>query len=74
MDPKQLDDLLAVLRKHGVASAEVPLPPASYNLGTLRVVFGPDTGPMPGVAPEPGGWKSPQNLDRDPLEGEASVP
>ncbi len=73
LTPQDLDATLAVLRKHGVASAEVPL---NAYAAPLRVVFSPDA---PEAAPTgdeltPGGWKSPQRLDQDPLDAERSVP
>lgn len=60
MSPADLDQLLAVLRKHCIMSADVPL--AS---GTLRVVFGPEAmPPLPDGDPvTPGGWKGPDRLD-----------
>lgn len=58
MTPELLDQLLTVLRKQGVQSAEV------LTDGSLRVVFEPgNPGPLPGDAPTPGGWKSPDRLD-----------
>lgn len=69
MTASNLDSILAVLRKHGVASAEVPV-----DDGTIRVVFNPD-GPLPvGDEVTPGGWKGPSRLDQDPLDDERSVP
>jgi hypothetical protein len=70
----ELDAALAILRKHGVASAEVPC--SDDGVVVLRVVFAPDApGPTPtGDELTPGGWKSPQRLDADPLDGERSVP
>lgn len=62
MTPEALDHFLRVMRDRGVASAEVQTPD-----GTLRVVFGPDAGPLPGETPTPGGWKSPMRLD-DPAQ------
>lgn len=60
MTPHDLDHLLDVLRKHRVASAEVPL----FDDKSLKVVFEPDLSePMPGDKPTPGGWKSPERLD-----------
>lgn len=71
MTETELDTILSTLRKHGVVSAEVPTKDAF-----LRVVFGPETGaPLPvGDDLSPGGWKSPDRLDRDPLADERSVP
>lgn len=57
-----LDQVLTILRKHGVVSAEVPGPGGVI----LRVVFGPDAVPV-GDTPTPGGWKSPVKLD-DPAQ------
>ena len=60
-----LANILAELRHHGVASAEVPTPD-----GPLRVVFTTDEArPLPGDVPSPGGWKSPTRLD-DPSQYE----
>lgn len=60
MTPDDLDQMLAVMRKNRVASAEVPL----LDGGALKVVFEPDLSePMPGDKPTPGGWKSPERLD-----------
>ena len=60
MNPQDLDTVLEILRKHGVASAEVP---ATWTGGApLRVVFAP-TVPDIGETPTPGGWKSPDKLD-----------
>lgn len=62
-----LEAVLATLRKYGVASAEVP----GDSGAVLRVVFAPEAGPMPpGDEVTPGGWKSPQRLDQDPLDEE----
>lgn len=60
MHPAELDTLLATLRKHGVASAEVPT-----TGGLLRLAFEPSIGgPLPEGDPvTPGGWKSPERLD-----------
>lgn len=74
MTPEQLDAMLKTLRANGVASAEVPVDWSSAGVMTLRVVFAPDAGPLPGDKPEPGGWKSPSRLDRDPLADENEVP
>ena len=64
-----LDEVLATLRKHGVASAEVP-----SEHGCLRVVFEPGASPLPkGDEVTPGGWKGPDRLDSDPF-GDRSVP
>lgn len=67
MDPKELDKTLEVLRKHGVASAEVP----GWAHGqSLRVVFEPTMAPLPpGDEVTRGGWKGPPKLD-DLTEGE----
>lgn len=65
MQSTDLDAILATLRKHGVASAEVP----GVN-GALRVVFEPSMAPLPpGDEITPGGWKGPPKLD-DLTEGE----
>lgn len=70
MNPTDLDLTLAVLRKHGAVSAEVPT-----TAGPLRVVFTPDTGPLPvGEELTSGGWKGPSHLDRDPMDDERGVP
>lgn len=62
---------LDVMKARGVTSAELVLgPSAQGGDATLRVVFDVTQAPLPGDKPEPGGWKSPANLDRDPLEGE----
>ena len=55
-----LDEVLATLKKHGVASAEVIV-----NGAPLRVVFDTMPAELPGTAPTPGGWKSesPSRLD-----------
>ena len=71
MTAETLDCLLTVLRKHGIASAEIPV----VNGSPLRVVFGPEASPLPvGDETTPGGWKSSQRLDADPLDDERSVP
>lgn len=73
MNAQELAAILDVLRARGVSSAEVPL---SFMSGApcLRVVFEPG-GPLPaGDETTPGGWKSPQRLDSDPLDDERSVP
>lgn len=57
LNAETLDQILAVLRKHSVASAEVP-----SDVGALRIVFDPPAGPI-GDEPTKGGWKGPQNLD-----------
>lgn len=57
MNSTDLDLILTVLRKHSVASAEVPL-----ATGPLRLVFAPDVMP-PGDPVTPGGWKSMPRLD-----------
>lgn len=53
-----LDEVLATLKKHGVASAEV-----FVNGAPLRVVFDTMPAQLPGQDPTPGGWKSPERLD-----------
>lgn len=72
LKPDILDQILAVLRKHGVASAEVPYP-LNGGYEPLRIVFGPEAPPT-GQELTPGGWKSPERLDADPLADERSVP
>lgn len=69
MNANELDLILATLRKHGAASAEVPT-----TAGALRVVFGPDGALPAGDELTPGGWKGPSRLDQDPMEAERSVP
>ena len=67
MNSNELEALLAMLRKYGVQSAEVPLTAGCV----LRVVFEPDMpGPLPGDQPTPGGWKGPDRLDA-PLQFDA---
>jgi hypothetical protein len=57
MTAPELDQYLAVLKAHGVASAHLKLPN-----GEAAVVFGPD--PLPaGTETTPGGWKGPDRLD-----------
>lgn len=60
LTPTELEALLKVLRDAGVSSAVVPT-----TRGTLQVVLAPSFDPMPGAEPEPGGWKSPKNLDAE---------
>jgi len=60
MTVEDLDKTLEVLRKHGVASAEVPI---NAYAAPLRVVFEPSVGALPPGDPvTPGGWKA-GNLD-----------
>lgn len=58
--PQRLDEILTVLAKHKVQQARV-------SETEVAVVF--DVMPLPAVgdAPQPGGWKSPVNLD-DPAQ------
>lgn len=59
LDPAGLAEILDTLRAKGVASATL-----AGNGTTLAVTFEPQfSGPMPGDAPTPGGWKSPPRLD-----------
>lgn len=71
MTPERLADYLKTMRDAGCASARLVL----HGDAEVAVVFLPTDGPLPGEAPTPGGWKSPSNLDRDPLaDEERSVP
>lgn len=57
MSPEILKEYLKVLREFNAMSADI------YNgADRISIVLGPEM-PSFGSAPEPGGWKSPQNLD-----------
>ncbi len=65
MTPQELDAYLVVLRKHGVMQA---------CIGTVSVVFGPDSAPLPaGEDLTPGSWKGPVHLDAD-FQSESRLP
>lgn len=70
MTAPDLDAILATLRAHGVASAEVPM---NTYMAPLRVVFNPEPPPA-GIETTPGGWKGPDRLDQDPFQIDERVP
>ena len=60
LTPELLAQYLDVMRKAGLMTAHLKTPQ-----GEVAVTFGPDSAPLPGDSPTPGGWKGPDRLDAD---------
>lgn len=58
MSPQDLIEYLIVLRENNVASAHLII-----ESNHINVVFNPEPLPVDNKITEPGGWKSPPNLD-----------